>query len=70
MAIVITNEGDVLDGVCYNFYGMVDGNILQEVLDANQNIQDHGIIFEAGVEITLPDEIQATQVRTVVKLWD
>ena len=70
MAEIITSEGDVLDGICHRFYGRVDSNILKEVLEANQNIGDNGLVFEAGVTIILPDEITTQEVIAVRKLWD
>lgn len=62
-----TSDGDLLDTICNNFYGHLNGT-LEAVLDANQGLADEVQPFRAGVVILLPD-IPVTR-EEVVMLWD
>ena len=70
MAIRITQRGDVLDQICHEIYGKVNSEILSQVLEANQDLSDSGVIFEEGIEIILPDELLNTQTERRIRLWD
>ena len=48
-----TKEGDVLDEICYSYYG--SSQAIHAVLEANPGLAENGTVFEAGVEIILPD---------------
>lgn len=61
-----TRDGDVLDEICWRFYGRAD--VVPQVLEANPGLADRGTLFEAGVRIALPD-IQPPA-RQPVNLWD
>lgn len=62
-----TSDGDVLDTICHNFYGHLNGCV-EAVLDANQGLANESQPFRAGVLIVLPDLPVATD--EVVMLWD
>lgn len=63
-----TNEGDVLDDICWRHYGVQSGAV-ETVLDANRGLADKGPIFPAGVEILLPELKPVIEVQSV-KLWE
>lgn len=62
-----TSDGDLLDTLCQNFYGHLNGSV-EAVLDANQGLADEPQPFRAGVLIRLP-ELQAVA-EEVIQLWD
>ncbi|WP_223546755.1 tail protein X [Pseudomonas sp. A-B-19] len=62
-----TSDGDLLDTICHDFYGHLNGSV-EAVLDANQGLADEPQPYRAGVVITLPD--LATPVQEQVTLWD
>lgn len=62
-----TSSGDLLDTICYQFYGHLNGSV-EAVLDANQGLGDEPQPFRAGVLIVLPD--LQSQTETTVQLWD
>ena len=49
-----TASGDVLDTICQNYYGHLNGTV-EAVLDANQGLADEVQPFKAGLVILLPD---------------
>jgi phage tail protein X len=62
-----TSDGDLLDTICHNYYGRLDGCV-EAVLDANQGLADEEQPFRAGVVIVLPD--LASTVAEEITLWD
>lgn len=54
-----TIEGDVLDYLCWKYYGSTSGRIVETVLEANMGLADNGPTMAAGIVIQFPD-IQAT----------
>ena len=62
-----TSSGDLLDTICYNFYGHLNGAV-EAVLDFNEGLSRELQPFRAGVVIRLP-ELVAVTVETV-QLWD
>ena len=64
-----TSAGDTVDEICFKHYGTTAGTV-EAVLEANQNLADHGIILDAGISIVLP-EITVEEGRVErVSLWD
>lgn len=61
-----TSSGDLLDTICYQFYGHLNGSV-EAVLDANQGLGDEPQPFRAGVLIVLPE--LPTPIKDVVMLW-
>ncbi|MCE4053484.1 tail protein X [Pseudomonas sp. Au-Pse12] len=62
-----TSDGDLLDTLCYQHYGHLNGCV-EAVLDANQGLADEPQPFRAGVLIRLPE--LATRAEAMVQLWD
>ena len=61
-----TASGDVLDTICQNYYGHLNGSI-EAVLNANQGLSDEVQPFRAGVMIVLPDLVVTSEEG--VMLW-
>jgi len=62
-----TSDGDLLDTLCFNYYGHLNGTV-EAVLDANQGLSAEVQPYRAGVLIKLPDLPEATD--EAVMLWD
>ena len=67
MAQYVTKDGDVLDGICWRYYGYTAGST-ETVLEANRGLEQYDAIFDAGIVIELPD-IETPPVDDTVKLW-
>jgi len=67
MISYVTKDGDVLDEICFKYYGSTSG-VVEKVLEANRNLAELGAIFNAGVKIVLPDLSQKEETESV-KLW-
>ncbi len=67
MITYITKDGDVLDAICWKYYGSTSGTV-EKVLEANRHLAELGSIFAAGVKIILPDLTQEEETESV-KLW-
>ena len=65
-----TSDGDTVDMIAWRYYGRQDGNVVEQVLDANPGLADRGPILEAGLLITLPDIDEPEQTSEGVHLWD
>ncbi len=67
MITYVTKDGDVLDAICWKYYGSTTG-VVEKVLQANRHLAELGAIFSAGVKIILPDLTQEEETESV-KLW-
>ncbi len=67
MITYFTKDGDVLDAICWKYYGSTTG-VVEKVLEANRHLAELGSIFAAGVKIILPDLTQEEETESV-KLW-
>lgn len=67
MITYVTKDGDVLDAICWKYYGSTTG-VVEKVLQANRHLAELGGIFEAGVKIVLPDLSQEEETESI-KLW-
>lgn len=65
-----TRDGDVLDAICWAYYGRVD--VVPAVLEANRDLARLGPVLPAGVLIELPALAQSDSVSDTpsVHLWD
>ena len=65
-----TCDGDMLDAICAEQYGLVNlGKTLVLVLQANPGLADLGAVYAAGVSIVLPElPVQAPVPSSM--LWD
>lgn len=68
MAQYRTRAGDVLDAICWAYYGQSPGYV-EAVLDHNPRLAELGPVFEAGVEIELPD-LPNVHIQNAIRLWD
>ena len=67
MITYVTKDGDVLDAICWKYYGSTSGTV-EKVLEANRHLAELGSIFAAGVKIILPDLTLGTETENI-KLW-
>lgn len=67
MITYITKDGDVLDAICFKYYGSTIG-VVEKVLKANRHLAELGAIFNANVKIILPDLAQKIEPESI-KLW-
>jgi len=67
MITYVTKDGDVLDAICWKYYGSTTG-LVEKVLEANRHLAELGVIFSAGVKIILPDLTREEETESV-KLW-
>ncbi len=67
-ATYTTRPGDVLDSVCWTYYGTLDGRIYEQVLEANPGLAALGPVLPGGVVITLPS-LASSASTAGVKLW-
>jgi len=67
MITYVTKDGDVLDAICWKYYGSTTG-VVEKVLEANRHLAELAVIFSAGVKIILPDLTLAEETESV-KLW-
>jgi phage tail protein X len=66
MAKYITQNGDMLDHICFKYYGTTE--VVNKVLEANRELAKLGAILPANIEIELPDLEKPTTKRKV-NLW-
>lgn len=62
-----TSDGDLLDTLCYQHYGHLNGTV-EAVLAANRLLADEPQPLRAGLLITFPEIPQPTAEQ--VQLWD
>ncbi len=67
MITYFTKDGDVLDAICWKYYGSTSGTV-EKVLEANRHLAELGVVFTAGVKIILPDLTPEEETESV-KLW-
>ena len=66
MAKYITKNGDMLDYICYQYYGTTE--VTSKVLEANRELAKLGAVLPAGISIELP-EIEKPTAKRKVTLW-
>ncbi|MFW7382259.1 MAG: tail protein X [Oligoflexus sp.] len=62
-----TVEGDVVDEICFRFYGRTR-DVVEQVYAVNRHLSKYDVILPAGVKISLP-EIKEEPRRELL-LWD
>ena len=67
MITYTTKDGDVLDSICWKYYGSTSGAV-EKVLEVNRHLANLPAIFAAGVKIILPDLTSEEEAESV-KLW-
>jgi phage tail protein X len=63
-----TKDGDMLDAICYERYGSTDGTV-EAVLSSNPGLAERGPVYDAGVDIELPDAVSSATTKTTFALW-
>jgi len=63
-----TKQGDMLDAICYKFYGRESAAV--DALKANPGLADKGPVFVAGILINLPPLATPVTPSQAVRLWD
>lgn len=69
MIVHRTGQGEMLDLICYRYYGPAPG-VVELVLDVNRGLADRGPILPAGMLILLPRVFAAQAGAATIKLWD
>jgi len=64
----LTKQGDVLDAICYQFYG--NETQLVAVLNNNPHLADQPVLLPMGITIVFPDAIEKSVVVEAIRLWD
>lgn len=68
MTLYRTRSGDMIDAICYKYYGGQQSGAVEIIYEANRGLAFLGAILPAGLVIELPDiDIPA---ETPIKLWD
>lgn len=62
-----TKEGDVLDALCFEFYG--DESHFDDVLDANPGLERQPELLPMGILITFPAKKKVSRSVSEVRLW-
>lgn len=65
----VTQEGEVLDAICVEYYGASLG-VIEIVLEQNPALAAYPAILPAGVSIQLPVLLLPAPVANSVSLWD
>ena len=69
MTRIVTVEGDLLDALIADHYGIeATARALESVMDANLGLASYGPALPGGLTIVLP-ELPAVD-RPVLRLWD
>lgn len=66
---VTAKQGDTVDLVCWAFYGRT-GGVVEQVLEANPGLADHGPVLPVGTRITLPEVAASPLKSPQIHLWD
>lgn len=67
MITYTTKDGDVLDDICYIYYGHLTGTV-EKVMQVNCRLSQYGPILPAGIKIVLP-EIKIKSSKDIVRMW-
>jgi len=64
-----TSDGDVVDFITWQHYGVESPDVLRAVYDANPGLADQGAVLPRGLTVVLPDISQPSTLTTGVSLW-
>jgi len=65
---VISQQGDILDLMCYRFYGHTQN--VETVLEANPKLAFLPPILPIGTLVIMPDLVPASPSGSTIQLWD
>jgi len=63
-----TKQGDMVDAICYKFYGRESAAV--DVLKANPGLAGQGSVLPSGIIIDLPPLATPATPSKAVRLWD
>lgn len=63
----ITKQGEYIDEICWEKFGVVSG-VFEQVLELNPGLSSMPLSLPEGVEIILPDEI-SDEVTEITRLF-
>ncbi|NLY33943.1 MAG: phage tail protein [Alcaligenaceae bacterium] len=67
--IVIAQQNDTVDALCWRHLGTTQG-VVEQAYELNRNLADQGPFLKHGTQVILPEPKSETKVRKTVKLWD
>lgn len=65
----MTRDGDTADYIAWKHYGTQTGRVVEQLIEANPGLADHGPTLPAGLLVSLP-EITLETDKQAVRLWD
>lgn len=65
---VMALQGDTIDSLCWRYYGRTEG-MVEQVMDANQNLSYQDLVLPLGTRVELPDNA-VTNTTSMIQLWD
>lgn len=66
---VRAEQGDTLDTIVWRHYGRT-GGLVEQVLDANPGLAEHGAVLPTGTLVILPPAAAQAEQTQMVNLWD
>ena len=67
--IVITQQNDTVDALCWRHYGRTEGTV-EAVLEANPGLAELGAMLPLGTAIDLPEIETIESVAPLLQLFD
>ncbi|WP_111895930.1 tail protein X [Acinetobacter sp. MB5] len=62
-------QNDTIDSICWRYYGRSVG-VVEQVLSANPQLDELGVILPIGTDVVLPDLDSPQNIQQNINLWD
>lgn len=62
-------QNDTIDSICWRYYGRSTG-VVEQVLNANPQLDELGVILPIGTDVLLPDLDSPQNIQHSINLWD
>ncbi|ENU79234.1 tail protein X [Acinetobacter sp. ANC 3789] len=62
-------QNDTIDSICWRYYGRSTG-VVEQVLSANPQLDELGVILPIGTDVLLPDLDSPQNIQHSINLWD
>ena len=62
-------QNDTIDSICWRYYGRSKG-VVEQVLSANPQLDELGVILPIGTDVLLPDLDSPQNTQPSINLWD
>ena len=62
-------QNDTIDSICWRYYGRSAG-VVEQVLSANPQLDELGVILPIGTDVLLPDLDSPQNTQPSINLWD